>query len=353
MSKFQVCFFAGLLILTAGCDWLNTNRTSFKTIQVSYPNTPKDLSVVDTFFGTPVADPYRWLENSNSPTVRDWIAAQQQTTQQYLKKIPFHHEIINRLQELWNYERYRSPQQAGDFYYVLKNNGLQNQDVLYRFRNLQDTTWTVVLDPNRFSKDGTVALGDFSFSNDGSLLAYEVSETGSDWRTILLKDLTSNRPLLDTIRWVKFSNISWFHDGFYYSRYPAPDPNDVLAKQIRFQQVYYHRVGTPQENDVLVFVDRAHPQRNFSTHITEDERFLILYATEASTGDALYFKDLNTNPIEFTPIVENYNSSFEVVGNIGNSLLVLTDYKAPKYRLVQINTVRPEERYWEEIIPES
>ncbi len=353
MSKFQVCFLGGLLILTAGCEWFSTNQSSFKTIKVTYPKTPKDLSVVDTFFGTSVPDPYRWLENRNSPTVKDWITAQRQTTQSYLKKIPFHDEIKNRLQELWNYERYASPKRVNNFYYALKNNGLQDHDVLYRFQSLQDTNWTIVLDPNRFSKDGTIALSDFSFSRDGSLLAYEISENGSDWRTILLRDLSSNRPLLDSIRWVKYSNISWFRDGFFYSRFATPEPDIAGFGQVRFQQVYYHRVGTPQENDVLVFADRAHPQRNFSTYTTEDERFLILYATESSAGNALYFKDLNTNPIEFTPIVENYNSSFEVVGNIGNSLLVLTDFKAPKYRLVQINTIRPEERYWEEIIPET
>lgn len=353
MSKFQVCFFGSLLVLSAGCEWFSTDQHSFKSIKVSYPKTPKDLSVVDTFFGTSVPDPYRWLENRNSPTVKDWIVAQRQTTQNYLKKIPFHDELKGRLQELWDYERYAAPERAGDFYYILENNALQNHKVLYRFRNLQDTTWTVVLDPNRLSKDGSTALGDFSFSRDGSLLAYEISENGSDWRTILLRDLSSNRPLLDTLRWVKYSNISWFRDGFYYSRFATPAPDNNASGQVRFQQVYYHRVGTPQENDVLVFADRTHSRRNFSTYTTKDERFLILYAMESPTENALYFKDLTENPIEFTPVVENYNSSFKVVGNVGNNLFVLTNYKAPKYRVIRVNTVRPEERYWEDIIPES
>ncbi len=347
MSKHLLFYFGCTTIFLSSCI-PNDKNNHFNVIKVNYPNTPRDLSIVDTFFGVPVADPYRWLENPNSPTTKDWIAQQQQVTLDYLRKIYFRETIRKRLQELWNHERYSSPQRKGDFYYILKNNGLQNKNILYRSRTLQDTNWTVVLDPNEFSRNGT--LGHFAFSNDGSMLAYEVSVGGADWRTILLRDLEFNRPLLDTLRGVKCNEIAWFRDGFYYSRYPAPRQGEAFIGSNVFHQVFYHKIGTPQSEDVLIFADRTHPKRNFTVNITEDERFLILSAIESTNGNALYFKDMSSNSIEFEPIIESFNTTFQFVGNIGDNLLVRTNYKAPNYRLIGININRPEERYWEEII---
>ncbi|MDX1943138.1 MAG: prolyl oligopeptidase family serine peptidase [Saprospiraceae bacterium] len=347
MSKLLLFFSAMLIILATAC---NSNESDFKNIKITYHQTPKDLSVVDTFWGTPIADPYRWLENGTSPTTRDWLAQQKQTAEDYLKRIPFREDIKNRLHVLWNHERCSSPRRAGNYFYALKNNGLQNQDILYRLGNERDT---VILDPNQFSVNGTRILEDFNFSKDGSLLAYEVSQGGSDWRMVLLWDLEFKRPLLDTLRGIKFSNIAWFQDGFFYSRYPTPEQGKALTGINTFQQVFYHRVGTPQSEDELVFADRSHPYRNFSAQTTADERFLILAAEESLNSNALYFRDLTSNDLAFNPIIDNFSAAFQVVGNIGNYLLVLTNYKAPKYRLVQINTARPEERYWQEIIAES
>ncbi|MCB0589383.1 MAG: S9 family peptidase [Phaeodactylibacter sp.] len=324
----------------------------FKDIKVQYPETYRDSTVVDDYFGIKVPDPYRWLEDDNSPSTRRWVEQQQSLTNNYLQYIPYRNAIRNRLTQLWNYERYSPPIRKGDYYYMFKNDGLQNQDILFRLAKL-DSPLEVVLDPNRFSKDGTVSLGDYAFSQNGSLLAYQVSEGGSDWRTILIRDLEAGRNLQDTVRWVKFSGIAWFGDGFFYSRYPAPGEGEALTGANEFHQVYYHKVGTIQSEDELAYADRRHPKRNVYPETTEDERFLVLSVVESTSGNALYFRDLRTEDQYFTPIVEDFDHDFEVVGSNENSLFVLTNYKASNKRLLRISTHQPGERYWQEIIPAS
>ncbi|MCB0559524.1 MAG: S9 family peptidase [Lewinellaceae bacterium] len=324
----------------------------FKDFKLQYPETYRDTSVADDYFGVKVMDPYRWLEDENAPATRGWIDQEQSLTNNYMKYIPYRDAIQRRLTQLWNYERYSTPVKKGDYYYLFKNDGLQNQDVLFRMAKL-DSPLEVVLDPNRFSGDGTVSLGSYAFSQDGSLLAYEASQAGSDWRTVMIRDLAAGRNLKDTVRWVKFSEIAWFRDGFFYSRYPEPKQEEALTGSNQFHQVYYHKVGTPQSEDILAFADRRNPKRNVYAQTTDDERFLILKVIESTSGNALYFRDLSTDDPSFIPIVENFDNDFEVIGSDENSFYVLTNYKASNRRLLRISTRQPGARYWQEVIPAS
>lgn len=312
----------------------------------------RDTLQVDTFFGKAVHDPYRWLEDIDAPPVADWVRLQNELTFGYLQKIPFRGAIENRLRELWNFERYSSPRREGDFYYFFRNNGLQNQSVLYRVAELGDEP-ELVLDPNRWSADGSSALGAYAFSPEGNLLAYQVSEAGSDWRTIRVLDLVENRTLADSIQWVKFSGIAWAGEGFYYCRYPEPAAGERLSGRNEFHQVYYHRIGEAQSDDRLVFADRARPNRGFSAETTEDERYLLLGMWESTSGNALYFKDLTVENGEFMPIAESFEHDYTLVGNQGPNLYFLTNNGAPNGRLVKVNATKPDQGFWEEVLPEE
>lgn len=324
----------------------------FKDFKIQYPETYRDTAVVDDYFGQKVADPYRWLEDGDSDATFQWVEKERSLTENYFKNIPFREAIRSRLASLWNYERYSAPMKRGAFYYIFKNDGLQNQDVLYRMATI-DGPMEPVLNPNNFSADGSAALGEYGFSKDGTLLAYQASQAGSDWRTILVKNLSTGGMLADTVRWVKFSPVSWYRDGFFYSRYPAPKEGEALAGKNEFHQVYYHRVGTPQEADELAYADRMHPLRNATAEVTDDEHYLILYTSESTSGNALYFRDLRSDVPYFTPVVESFDYDFTLVGSDDNALYVLTNHKAPNKRLVRISTRQPDVRYWQEVIPES
>lgn len=328
------------------------NQDKFQTITVKYPTSFKDTTIVDDYHGKEIADPYRWLEDDHSAATKDWVKAQNQVTFDYLKQIPYREKIRKRLETLWNYERFGTPIQEGGQYFYFKNDGLQNQSVLYRQEQL-DGPSTIALDPNKFSDDGTSSLGNISFSKSGQYLAYQVSEGGSDWRVIKVKDLQNNNVLSDKIEWVKFSSISWLEDGFFYSRYPEPEEDKELSAKNEFHAVYYHKLGTPQSEDKIIFADRAHPNFGFFTNTTEDERFLTISAWESTSGNALYFQDVSQSEKEIIPIIEDMNHDFSVIGNIGDRLLVQTNYKADNNRLVAIPTSHPQESYWEEILPES
>ncbi len=353
----RITFWSLLLLSLLACTNDKKNNegsveTNFTNIQVQYPKTYLDTAVVDDYFGMRVADPYRWLEDEDAPSTERWAKLQRSLTDNYMSYIPYRDAIRQRLAQLWNYERFSTPQKVGGYYYIFRNDGLQNQDILYRLRAL-DGELEAVLDPNKMSKDGTIALSEYSFSKDGSLLAYQLSDSGSDWKTIHIKSLDSGSPAKDTLRWVKFSGISWYRDGFFYSRYPEPEEGEALTGVNMFHQVYYHKVGNPQSEDELAFADRLHPDRIANTTTTEDERFLILSLAKSTSGNALYFRDLSTNELAFTPIEEGFEHDFEVVGNNGNDLFVLSNHNAPNGRLLRINTRQPGQRYWQEAIPES
>jgi len=323
----------------------------FKNEKITYPTTQKD-EVVDDYHGTQVADPYRWLEDDVSPETEAWVKAQNEVTFNYLDNIPYRDAIKDRLTKVWNFERMGSPFKAGDSYYYFKNNGLQNQSVMYRVADLANKGKAeMVLDPNTFSEDGTTALGSISFSKDGSKLAYQISEGGSDWRTILVKDMATGKMLEDKINWVKFSGIAWKGDGFYYSRYPEPTEGDALKGANQFQKVYYHKLGTDQSADEIVFSDNANPNRGFAAGTSDDERFLIISIWESTSGNALYVKDLDRTGSDFVELQKEIEKDYNIIDNVGDDLIVLTNAEASNSRLFKINMNKPERSAWQELIP--
>jgi len=316
-----------------------------------YPETQKD-DVVDDYFGVKVTDPYRWLEDANSNATKSWVRSQNDLTFSYLDDIPFREKVEERLTEVWNYERFGTPFKENDKYYFFKNDGLQNHAVMYVQDNLEAKP-TIVLDPNKFSSDGTAGLGGYSFSKDGRYLAYSTSKGGSDWRTVRIKDLEKGSTLNDELKWVKFSGMSWKGDGFFYSRYKAPTKGNELSEKNEFHQVYYHKIGTSQADDELVFIDRANPDYLYGTSTTEDERFLTLSSSVTTSGNALYFRDLEKTQQDFIPIIETYESDFWVIDNFGDKLVVMTNHEAPNMRVIQIDTKRPAQSNWRDLIPEA
>jgi prolyl oligopeptidase len=329
------------------------DRSEFGKITVKYPSAFQDTSQVDNYHGRRIADPYRWLEQVSDPATIEWVRQQRSITDKYLARIPYREAVRKRLEVLWDFERFSGLIRKGDYYYFFRNSGLQDQDVLFRTKQLGDEKAETVLDANTFSEDGTVALGTHSFSKDGSMLAYQMSEAGSDWNVIRVRNLKNGRDLEDRVQWVKFSEIAWHRNGFFYSRYPAPEEKAVLSGRNQFHQLYYHKIGAPQSEDQLIFADRSNPYRNVNAIVTSDERFLVLRVMESTSGNALYLRDLRSETPEFEPIVESFDSDFIPIDSYKDALLVLTNYKAPNWRLIRIHTSRYGERFWEEILPES
>jgi prolyl oligopeptidase len=321
--------------------------------QLTYPSTKKG-SVQDTYFGTTIADPYRWLEDDNSEETKAWVNAQNAVTTTYLSAIPFRDKVKQRLSVLWNYPKYGSPRQEGEYFYFSKNDGLQNQSVLYRQRGL-DGSPEVFLDPNRFSSDGTVALAGLSFSKNARYVAYQISSSGSDWQEALIMDLNTGTLIDDTIRYIKFSGITWQGDeGFYYSRYPVPDASSKLSKQNQFHKVYFHAVGTQQDRDALIYEDNDHPLRNVGADLTEDGRFLIVSTTEGTSGNELWVKDLSKGASAFSRLIEGFKTEPEIVDHNGKGwLIVKTNQDAPNYKVVLIDPARPAVADWITIISEK
>ncbi|WP_310394328.1 prolyl oligopeptidase family serine peptidase [Hymenobacter sp.] len=321
---------------------------------MQYPNSPK-ADVTDTYFGVTVPDPYRWLEALDSPETAAWVAAQNEVTFAYLGRIPFRDAIRQRLAALWNYERYGVPEQVGPELVFSKNDGLQNQAVVYRQRGADAPR--VLLDPNQFSADGTTALADMAFSNDHRHLAYATSGGGSDWHRVRVLDLTTNQLLPEELEWVKVSGTSWTATGFYYSRYDAPGAgeNDLSGKN-EYHKVYFHELNTPQAADQLVYEDPARALGFRIASATEDERFLCLYLTDGrADGNRLLVRDL-TDPAQansWITLVESYEFNNTVIGNVGGEVPVYTNYRAPRYRVVRIDPRQPQEAHWHEVLPET
>ena len=320
--------------------------------KIPYPTTQKDPSVSDDYFGKKVADPYRWLEDDNSAETKTWVKAQNQVTFDYLAKIPFRKLIHDRLEKKWNYEKFGAPFKEGGKYYFFKNDGLQNQAVLYQQENLQATP-SVILDPNELSKSGTVALGTMAFNKSGDKLAFQLAKAGSDWQTIYIKDLKTGKTLSDSIAWVKFSGISWQGDGFFYSKYPTPEKGKELTVKAEFQKVYYHKVGTPQSEDALIYEDKDNAKRGFGSDVSDDQRFLSLTPWEGTSGNMLIIKDLLKSDGKFTTVINNFDNDWNVIDNDGDWLLIKTNYKAPNGRIIAINPDMPEEKNWKEIVAED
>ncbi|SDC13895.1 prolyl oligopeptidase family serine peptidase [Niabella drilacis] len=321
--------------------------------QIQYPATHKE-EVTDDYFGTKVEDPYRWLEDDNAAATKAWVAAQNNVTNDYLSKIPYRSAIKSRLEALWNYPKFGAPFKKGAYYYFYKNDGLQNQAVLYRLKDLNGTP-EVFIDPNTLSSEGIAALSGLSFTKDGKLCTYSVSKAGSDWSEIFVMNTDTKALLADKINWTKFGGVAWKGDeGFYYSAYDEPDEKSKLSKKNEFQKVFYHRLGTSQKDDIIIYQDREHPLRYFGVGLTEDQRFLILSVTEGTSGSELWYRDLN-DPAqqEFALLVKGFDTESSVIENKGALLLVNTNYEAPNYRVVLIDPKKPERTHWKTVIPEQ
>jgi prolyl oligopeptidase len=317
---------------------------------VRYPTT-KTVRQTDDYHGTPIADPYRWLEKDTAPEVTKWVQAQNEVTFDFLKKIPFRQSIEDRLAELLNYPRYSSPFRAGEYYLFYKNDGLQNQPVIYVQKGL-DGTPEVFIDPNTLSADGTSAVNIIGISKDDRYAAYAVSEAGSDWSKIRVMEIATKRPLPDELEWVKFSGAGWKGDGFYYSRYPKPAPGEERSGNNQHHSVYYHRLGTDQSEDQLVYADPDNPSFYHYGGVTEDGRYFVMYAAPGTDGFATYYLDLDAPEAQMTPLFSGYTNKSSIVHNLDNKFLVLTDIDAPNYRLIEVDLARPAPEHWREIIPE-
>ncbi len=320
--------------------------------KIKYP-VAKKVDTVDVYFEQQVADPYRWLEDDNSDETAEWVNAENEITQTYLDKIPFRDALKQRLTDIWNYPKYGVPFNKGDNYFFFKNNGVQNQNVLYMQEGL-DGEPKVLLDPNKLSEDGTVSLSSLGISKDGKYLGYGISRGGSDWSEIYVMDIETGETLTDHIQWVKFSGISWKDDGFFYSSYDEPKEGDELSGQNRFHKVYYHKLGDPQSKDKLIYEDKDNPLRNFYAYLTEDEQFLILTVTESTSGNSLYAAKLTSmKNIKFHEVAAGFDNDYNVVDNIKDELLLITNFNAPNQRLVSTKFNNSDPANWKEIIPEK
>lgn len=320
----------------------------------AYPQTRKD-AVVDDYFGTKVADPYRWLEDDNSPETKAWVEAQNKVTFGYLEQIPERKPILDRLTKLYDYEKFSAPFQQGGRYFYTYNAGLEPQAKLYWTQGLKGTP-KVLLDPNTLSKDGTVALAGLSVTHDGKRIAYALAEAGSDWITWHVRDVASGKDLPDEIRWSKASGASWRKDGsgFYYSRYDAPKPGDTLKGINQNHQVFFHKLGTPQAEDVLVYRRADHPDWYLGATVTDDGRWLIISAGKGTDPKtSLFVQDLSKPGAKVEPLLEAMDASYSVIGNDKDTFFVLTDKDAPRYRLVAIRPAHAHPAQWRTLIPEA
>lgn len=317
--------------------------------QVKYPSTEKK-EVIDTYFGTTIQDPYRWLEDDKSAETAAWVKTQNEVTFDYLSTIPFRKQLKDRMEKLWNYEKISAPFKRGNFTYYYKNNGLQNQSVMYR--KDKNGKEEVFLDPNTFSADGSTSLASVSFTKDGSLVAYSTSAAGSDWNTITILDAVTKKKLETEILDVKFSGISWYkNEGFYYSSYDKPEGSQLSAKTDQ-HKLYFHKLGTPQKSDKVIFGD-TEKRRYVGGGVTEDNKYLIISASTSTSGNELYIKDLGKADSKIVTIVDNFETDNNVIENVGSKLYILTNKNAPNQKVVTVDASNPAPENWKDFIPET
>ncbi|MDC1221598.1 prolyl oligopeptidase family serine peptidase [Salibacteraceae bacterium] len=319
---------------------------------LAYPDTRKDTTVMDEYFGTSVADPYRWLEDDLSDETGTWVKAQNELTFGYLDQIPFRDQIKDRLTELWDYEKFSAPSIKGDYTYFYKNDGLQNQSIMYRQKGEGEPE--IFLNPNDFSADGTTSLAGVSFTKDGSKLAFQISEGGSDWRKVIVMDAESKEILEDTLIDIKFSGISWKgSDGFYYSSYDKPKEGSELSGLTQFHKLFYHQLGASQADDQLVFGGDATPRRYIGGGVTEDGNYLIISAATSTTGNELYIQDLRSEASEIVQIIDNFDNDHWVIHSEGDKLFVKTNMDAPNGKVVATTIQDPMPATWVDFIAET
>ena len=328
---------------------ITTVGVSFGQNKIQYPETKKGTTV-DMYFDTPVNDPFRWLEDDKSAETGAWVKAENEVTYAYLDKIPFRNALKTRMEKLWNYEKISAPSTEGKFTYFSRNNGLQNQSVIYR--KDKSGKEEIFLDPNTFSKDGTTSLGGLDFSKDGTKAAYAISEGGSDWRKVIIIDALSKKVLEDTLVDLKFSGISWHgNEGFYYSSYEKPKGSELSAKTDQ-HKLYFHKLGTAQKDDKVIF-GADQKRRYVGGYVTEDDNYLVISASNSTYGNELYIKDLKTPDSPIITIVDNFNSDNSIIENEGTKLFIETDLNAPNKRVVTVDVSNPKPENWKDFIPET
>ena len=350
MKKLMIPIITALVLV--GCK--STNVSINQTNTVTYPKTKK-VDTVTNYFGTQVKDPYRWLEDDMSEETARWVEDQNKTTFGYLENIPFREELKQRLTTLWNYEKVGAPFKEGDYSYFYKNDGLQNQYVIYRYKTGQDPDKTeVFLDPNTFTEDGTISLGGLSFSENGSLAAYSISEGGSDWRKVLVMNAQTKKIIEDTIVDVKFSGISWLkNEGFYYSSYDKPKGSELSAKTDQ-HKLYYHKLGTSQKEDELIFGGTPEQKHRYvSGRTTQDNKYLIVSASVSTSGNKLFIKDLGDPKSPFVTVQKDTDSDTSVIDNVGSKLYLVTNRNAPNKKVVTVDASSPGPENWKDLIEET
>lgn len=334
------------------CCLISFSAMAQNTIaKINYPQT-KMSDQQDTFFGTVVKDPYRWLENDRNEETSQWVREENKVTDDYLSKIPFRNAIKERLTKIWNYEKYSAPFKEGGYTYFYKNNGLQNQSVLYRQK--ANGAPEVFLDPNKFSQDGTTSLAGIDFTKDGSFCAYLISEGGSDWNKLIVLNATTKTQAGDTLQNVKFSGIAWLHnDGFFYSSYDVPKEGSQLSGKTDQHKLYYHKLNTPQSADVLIFGGEKTPRRYVSGGVTEDQHYLVISAANATYGNELYVKDLTKNESPIIPIVTGFETEQDILYSANNKFYILTNMEAPNRKIVVTDAATPTPEHWKDLIAET
>jgi len=342
--------------LFAACS--SNEQQNQKTIEpvenitmMPYPETKK-TETIDNFFGTQVIDPYRWLEDDMANDTKAWVTEENKVTENFLSQIPFRDAIKKRLEKLWNYEKFSAPFKEGEYTYFYKNDGLQNQYVLYRQKG--DGNAEVFLDPNKFSTDGTTSLAGISFSKDGSMAAYQISEGGSDWRKVIVLQTEHNKIVGNTLLDLKFTDLAWKgNEGFYYSSYDKPKEGSALSGLTQYHKLYFHKLGTPQTDDQLIFGGDKTKRRYIGAELTEDERFLVISAANTTSGNELYIQDLSKTGSPIINIINNFDKEHNIIDNQGEKLLIYTNLNAPNYRVVSTDINNLDPKNWKDIIPET
>jgi len=341
-----------VLFLLVACKQ-NNSETDFKKIEVKYPIAKKDSTIKDIYFGTTVPDPYRWMENDTSAETKAWVKEENKVTDAYLSSIPFLSSIQSRLKELWNYDKYSAPFKEGEYNYYSKKTGLQNQAVIYRQKDGQKEP-EVFLDPNTFSTNGTTSLAGMNFSADGSLCGYQISEGGSDWRKLIILNAITKEQIGDTLTDIKFSSVAWKkNEGFYYSSYDKPKEGSQLAGKTDRHKLYYHRLGQPQSADQLVFGGDITPRRYIGASISENEKWLFIFAANSTYGNEMYVQDLTKPNAPIIPIVKDMASSVNLFDADDQYFYIQTDKGAPNGKVVIAPLNQPQSDYWTDLIPEQ
>lgn len=344
-------FFILSALLLISPIYVYAQHTSPNNNTMTYPKTNK-IDISDTYFGNTVKDPYRWLEDDRSTETKAWVEAENLVTQNYLNRIPFRTAIKSRLETLWNYEKFTAPFKEGAFTYFYKNDGLQNQYVLYRQKEKGNPE--VFLNPNTFSKDATTSLAGIEFSKDGSIAAYQISEGGSDWRKVITLKTIDKEIIGDTLIDVKFSGLAWKgNEGFYYSSYDKPAEGSQLSGLTQFHKLYFHRIGSSQKEDMLVFGGEQTRRRYIGAGVTDDERFLVITAAESTTGNELYFQDLSKPGSPIMNVVNDFKGDHSIIDNQGSKLYIFTNLNAPNYKVITVDASNPGPENWKDLIPET